>query len=128
MRLVNETQFDALVVETDGLIVVDFFADWCAPCRALSPILERVADQYPAVAFVKIDTEASPRIGRSFGVRALPTVLVLRSMAEQRTADVISVSVGVKPESYWTQVLDRALAPAPGLFSFITRWFTRQPQ
>lgn len=125
MQTVSERAFDELIEKTEGLLVVDFFADWCGPCKTLTPILENVSTAYPDIPFVKVDTERSPNLSRAFGVRSLPTVLILSTVAGQRTADVVAVSVGVKPATFWKQTIDQALAPAPGVFSFLTRWFSR---
>ncbi len=113
MDVVSDSAFDQLLADKDGLILVDFFADWCAPCRALSPVLETLEASYPDVSFIKVDTERSKRVASAFGVRSLPTVLLLRAQAG--SAEVVSVTLGAKPQSYWIKLLDQATKPKPKL-------------
>lgn len=72
---VTDDNFDEIVKDSKTLTVVDFWADWCAPCRQLSPIIDELADKYGAeVQFVKLDTNANPAIAMREGVMALPTL------------------------------------------------------
>ena len=55
MKIINSTQFDE--VTSEGIVVVDFFANWCGPCKMLAPVLEEMADEYKQVKFVKVDVD-----------------------------------------------------------------------
>ena len=73
---VTEANFEATVRE--GIVLLDFWAGWCAPCRVFAPIFEAAAERHADVVFGKVDTEAQPGLAAAFEVRAIPTLMVLR--------------------------------------------------
>ncbi len=76
MKHVTDDTFDALVLNADKPVVVDFSAAWCGPCKMQKPVLERYAEEHPDVEVVLIDVDQSPRTGARFGVQAMPTLML----------------------------------------------------
>lgn len=65
-------------LEKKGIVLVDCWAPWCAPCRAFAPIYDRVAEKHPDVTFTKVNVDEEPEIARAFGVRGIPTLVAFR--------------------------------------------------
>jgi thioredoxin 2 len=79
----NDQSFDVVASKTELPIVVDFWADWCGPCKMMAPQFEKAAAQLKGKAlFVKVDSDASPQLSSRFAVRSIPTLLMLKGGRE----------------------------------------------
>ncbi len=73
----SETTFSE-TVEQSGIVLVDFWAAWCGPCRAFAPVFQAAAEEHPEIVFAKVDTEAEPALAGSLGIRSIPTLMIFR--------------------------------------------------
>lgn len=69
---------------SEGPVLVDFFADWCQPCRALKPVLEQLSTEYTDIQFVMINIENSPQLAETYKINSLPTVILFNGDRQER--------------------------------------------
>ena len=70
-------QFEETVLG-DGIVLVDFWAEWCGPCKSFAPVFEEASEQHPDIAFTKVDTEAEQQIAGALQIRSIPTLMIFR--------------------------------------------------
>lgn len=75
MDTVSQDDFEAEVVKVPGKVLVDFWAEWCSPCRMIGPVLEEMAGDYPGIKFVKLNVDEAPAVAQQFAVMNIPTIL-----------------------------------------------------
>ena len=100
----NET-FEQEVVQSQKPVLVDFYADWCGPCKTLSPIVEELAAEYEGRLTVrKVDIDSNPELARQYGVRSIPTLMVFK---DGEAKDTI---IGAVPKSKLAEVINQHAA------------------
>lgn len=75
---IKAQDFTQAVVEHDGIVLVDFFAEWCGPCKMVAPILEQLSNERDDVKIVKVDADEAPDLMAQFGIRGIPTLLLFK--------------------------------------------------
>ncbi len=97
--------FAAEVEDKDGLVVVDFWAPWCAPCRMVAPIVEQLAEEYEGrVRFVKVNVDEAPGVASRYGIRSIPTLGIFRD------GEAINGVVGAVPKQVLIQAIEEGLS------------------
>jgi thioredoxin 1 len=78
MPVVYATNDDFQEKVASGTVILDFYADWCAPCRMIGPVLEQIADEHPEIKVVKVNVDENIELANNFGVRGIPALFVLK--------------------------------------------------
>jgi len=99
IELTNENLHST--IEDNDIVLIDFWASWCGPCKMFGPIFEKVAGDNPDIAFAKCDTEAQPAVAGQFGVRSIPTLAIFRDQI------LIFQQAGALPEASLAEVIDK---------------------
>lgn len=81
----NEASFDKLLASTSKPLLVDFYADWCGPCKMLGPILEQLSRDYKDALVVKIDVDSNQNLAAKFGIRSIPTMIIFKNGENKET-------------------------------------------
>ncbi len=77
---ITDTNFQESVMDRDGLTVIDFWAEWCGPCRMIGPIVEELSQEYDGKVLVgKVDVDNNPEVSMKYGIRSIPTILFVKN-------------------------------------------------
>ena len=95
----TKDNFDKEVVESDKVVLIDFWASWCMPCKMLSPVVDQVAEEYPQIKVCKVNVDKEGELASAFNVSSIPMLVVVKDK------QVVDTSVGVVPKEKILQML-----------------------
>ncbi len=98
---VNDSNFEEVVLKSDKLVIIDFWAEWCGPCRMVTPIIEEISEEYDGKVLVaKVDVDSNPGISSKLGIRNIPTVMFFKD------GEMVDKQVGAVPKSNFVSKLE----------------------
>ena len=101
---ITDANFEELVLKSDKPVMLDFWAEWCGPCRMIGPVVEEMSKEYDGKAVIgKVDVDSNPELSAEFGVRNIPTIVFVKG------GEIVDKSVGAVPKSQLTAKLDAIL-------------------
>ncbi len=101
----TDSNFETTVLKSDKVAVVDFWAEWCGPCRMVGPIVEEIAKEYDGKAVVgKVDVDNNPETAMKYGIRSIPTILFIKN------GNVVDKQVGAVPKAQLVDILNKHLS------------------
>ena len=92
MRYINTGEFDSEVLNQRGVVIVDFYATWCGPCKMLTPVLESIDNEMGNIKVVKVDIDESRRLAMNYGIQSVPTIKIFKDGRE------VVTRVGFQPK------------------------------
>lgn len=98
---IYQEEFDEKVINSPNTVVVDFFADWCGPCKMLSPVLEKLDSMNPDVVFYKVNIDENPSLADEFEVRSIPNVVIFKN------GQAADRSIGFVSEQQLQEIINR---------------------
>ncbi len=101
---ITDANFQELVMNSNKPVVVDFWAEWCGPCRMVGPIIEEIHKEYDGKAVIgKVNVDLNPGVASQFGIRNIPTILFIKN------GEIVDKQVGAAPKNLFTSKLDAML-------------------
>ena len=97
---VNQNNFDNEIMKSEKIVLLDFYADWCGPCRMVSPLVDEIAEENSQVLVGKINVDQEPELAGAFGVASIPTLVVMKN------GKVVSQSSGARPKAQILAMLE----------------------
>lgn len=102
---IDDSEFDSKVLNAGGVFLVDFWAEWCGPCRQIAPVLEEISKEREGkITVVKVNIDKNPATPQKFGVRGIPTLIIFKD------GKAVSTKVGSLPKSKLLEWIDSAIS------------------
>jgi len=102
--IIEDSNFDKVVLQAKIPVLVDFWADWCGPCRMVAPLVEELAEEYEGrVSFGKVNVDKNPKVASQYGIMSIPTLIIFKG------GKPVSNIVGFRPKNELKKSLDAAL-------------------
>ena len=99
----NKANFED-VIQKNPMLIIDFWAPWCGPCKNFGPVFETISDKYPDIVFAKVNTEEEQELGGMFQIRSIPTLMIFRDQI------IIFAQPGALPGSALEEIIGKAQA------------------
>ncbi|MEF2070376.1 thioredoxin [Consotaella aegiceratis] len=92
-KKIDSSNFKSDVLDSDKPVIIDFWAEWCGPCKMIAPSLEEISDEMDSISIVKVNIDENPDIAAQYGVRSIPTLMMFKN------GEPASIQVGAAPKS-----------------------------
>ena len=99
----TDDSFEADVLNNDKPVLLDFWAEWCGPCKMIGPVLEQIAGERDDIQIAKMDIDENPEVPTNFGVRSIPTMVIIKG------GEVVATTMGAKPKGQMDEWINQNL-------------------
>lgn len=99
---ITSANYESEVVKSDKKVLIDFWADWCGPCKMMSPVVDSIAEDMPEIKVCKINVDDEPDIARQFNIMSIPTLVVMKN------GELADMSIGLKDKSDLIDMINNA--------------------
>jgi thioredoxin len=120
----DKSAFEAAIVAEDSFVLIDFWAEWCGPCRQFGPIFERVSEKHPDITFAKVDTDKEQELSAMAGIKSIPTLMMFRdgvllfnqagAAPESALEDIIAQARTLDMDAIRAELAATSAEPGPG--------------
>jgi thioredoxin len=120
----DKSGFETAITADDSFVIVDFWAEWCGPCKQFGPIFERVSEKHPDITFAKVDTDKEQELAAAAGIKSIPTLMMFRdgillfnqagAAPESTLEDIIAQARGLDMDAIRAELAATATSVEPG--------------